>query len=79
MTHPSIKAPCPPRLNRLGFLCILGLLLLAGLVIGGCSASSPSSPGPDFEPARAWVDQIQAPPELKRAIKDGRQTTIAVA
>ncbi|MDJ0810121.1 MAG: alpha/beta fold hydrolase [Desulfobacterales bacterium] len=79
MTHPSIKAPCPPRLNRHDLHCIIALLLLTGLVIGGCSASSPPLPGPDFEPARAWVDQIQAPPELKRAIKDGRQTTIAVA
>ncbi len=35
--------------------------------------------GPDFVPAKAWADQITAPPELRRAILTGRATTVSPA
>ncbi len=80
MTRSSINSRSQPRLRRHALHRIgLGLLLLAGLGVGCQSASSPPPQGPDFEPTKAWVDQIQAPPKLKQAIIRGREATIAVA
>ncbi len=56
----------------------LALLVITLLLTGCRSTPDPSPAAPVFEPARAWVDQIEAPPELRRAIGDGDEATIPV-
>ncbi len=68
----------PPRLDPRRRILRLALLLAVTLAAGCQSTSSTPPPGPVFDPENAWVDQIQAPPELRRAILSGSEATIPV-
>ncbi|MBL0715982.1 MAG: alpha/beta fold hydrolase [Desulfosarcina sp.] len=64
------------------FRCLGGGLILMLVIIFPIGCRSPSAvppQGPVFSSQRAWVDQIQAPPELRQAITRGREMRIPVA
>lgn len=71
------------RLLRLRIVPLryIGMLVLPAVFLGiGCqSTSSVQSPGPVFAPQKAWVDQIEAPPELRQAILTSRKITVSPA
>lgn len=73
------RGPGPsPSGHRTGFYLSL-VLILTAILTAGCRSTPPSlPPEPVFAPGKAWADQIQAPPELGRAILSGRETTIPV-
>ena len=56
------------------------VLLLIALLAAGCAATS-DVPTPElvYSAQKAWVDQVDAPPELRQAILSGHKTTIPVA
>ncbi len=69
----------PPSGNRRHIFLTLALVFTVTLA-AGCAGTPPSpSLEPVFAPQKAWVDQIEAPPELRRAILSGSETTIPVA
>jgi alpha-beta hydrolase superfamily lysophospholipase len=83
---PPLKSPQkddimahPHRLRTPGFANACLPILLIFFFVSGCHRTPSPSAAPVFEPGRAWVDQIQAPPELRRAIREGSVETVAAA
>ncbi len=72
-------APSPTRLHIPGYAIACLLVLLVLFLVSGCRSASTLPPGPVFEPESAWIDQVQAPPELYKAIRSGSEARIAVA
>jgi len=81
MDHSPVSVLRSPRSGfhngpRLG-----AILVLAAFLVYGCASTSstPSLPEPVFIPEKAWVDQIEAPPELRQAIMRGQVARIPLA
>jgi alpha-beta hydrolase superfamily lysophospholipase len=80
MAYVTTISHCLLRL-RIVTLRYVGMLVLPAVFLGiGCqSTSSVQPPAPVFAPQKAWVDQIQAPPELRQAILTSREITVPQA
>lgn len=78
MDHHRVNVFRPYRSSPCGGHCPGLVLLLVVLLVAGCASTSPTPPGPVFTPERAWVDQIEAPPELRQAIIRGQKGRIPI-
>ena len=79
MAHSPAIARYSSRLRILVVVNACHLVFLMLFLVSGCRSTSTPPPGPVFDPGSAWVDQIQAPPELRRTILTGREITVPPA